>query len=405
MGLNSGQAQILRDAVNWFKFGSEQVFEIDGLAGTGKTYLMNAILQELQLNLSEYLAMAYTGQASIVMRTRGFITARTIHSSLYEPVEEYDKSKISSRFGTPYKHTVFKLKKALDPNICLFFIDEAYMVPDYMVKDILSFGIKIIVCGDAHQLPPINANPAFLTGPNVHHLTELMRQASDNPILYIASRAIKGLPIHNGIYGNNVMVINEDEFTPEMIKFADCICCGTNKTRDILNSYIRQLFGYTTQLPMFGERVICRNNNWQYAQDDIALANGLTGIVTRPPDVNNFNGSVFTMNFKPDLVDTMFFDVPVNHEYFVSPYDKRQSLKEFEKRYQLPGEFFEFAYALTCHLCQGSEYNNLIYIEEFMRPQIMNQLNYTGITRAKKNLIYVKKINRYFQVPKVPTKS
>ena len=52
------------------------------------------------------------------------------------------------------------------------------------------------------------------------------------------------------------------------------------------------------------------------------------------------------------------------------------------------------------------EYNKTMYIEEFMRQQIQNQLNYTAITRAKKYLIYIKKTNKYFQLPgiTVPTK-
>ena len=57
----------------------------------------------------------------------------------------------------------------------------------------------------------------------------------------------------------------------------------------------------------------------------------------------------------------------------------------------MQGEFFDYAYALTTHLSQGGEYNNVMYIEEFLQQQIQKQLNYTGITRAKNKLIYVKK--------------
>ena len=395
--LNRGQRKICEEAVQWFKYGSEQVFEIDGKAGTGKTHLMFRILQQLGLSVNQFLPMAYTGQASIVMRTRGFTTARSIHSSLYEVIETYDNSNISDRYGMPFKKKEFVLKKFIDPNIVLFFIDEGYMVPDSMVKDILSFGIKVIVCGDSNQLPPVAGNPGFLTGPGVHHLTELMRQALDNPIVYLAERARLGQPIHLGTYGTNAMVIEDCDFIPQMIGFADCVACGTNRTRDYMNSYIRQLAGYTNPMPSFGERVVCRNNNWQMVKDGIALANGLTGIIASQPDVSHYNGKAFTINFKPDLANTMFFDIPVNYEYFISPYDKRQELKENAK--WMIGEMFEFAYASTTHLLQGSEYNNGIYIEEFMRPQMQNKLNYTACTRFKQNLIYIKKANKTFHFP------
>ena len=51
---------------------------------------------------------------------------------------------------------------------------------------------------------------------------------------------------------------------------------------------------------------------------------------------------------------------------------------------------FEFGYALTGWIAQGSQWNNVIYIEEGMHPSIRNQLNYVGATRAVQNLIYVK---------------
>lgn len=399
MGLNADQERIKNAAVKWFFNSSEQLFEISGPAGSGKTYLIFEILKELGLKPNEYMPMAYTGQASIVMRTRGFHTARSIHSSLYEIVEVYDTSNINNRFGMPYKKKEFKLRKFIDPSIRLFFIDEGYMVPDYMVKDILSFGIKVIVAGDSNQLPPVGGKPGFLTGPNVWRLTELMRQAQNSPIVYIAMRALKGLPIHSGMYGNQVLVINDDEFIPQMIGFADCIACGTNKTRDLLNSYVRQLAGFNTELPNFGERVICRCNNWDLQLNGIALANGLAGIVTNQPDPSTFNGKTFRINFKPDLADIMFFDIPVNYEYFISPYDDRVSLKENAR--WLTGELFEYAYASSVWLLQGSEYSKGIYIEEFTRPQIQNQLNYTACTRFKDGLIYIKKKNKYIQMPNI----
>ena len=76
-------------------------------------------------------------------------------------------------------------------------------------------------------------------------------------------------------------------------------------------------------------------------------------------------------------------------------------MKSMHGRKYSVGELFEYAYALTTHVSQGSEYNNMIYIEEFMRPQIQNQLNYTGITRAKHGLIYMKKKNKYIYTPEL----
>lgn len=400
--LNEQQEQIKNEAVHWFKHESSQLFEISGLAGTGKSVLIASILYELGLNSNEVAAMSYTGQAAIVMRTKGFPLAKSIHSTLYELVEVPENSDIlAAKFGATGIKYEFRLKAFLDPAIRLFFIDEAYMVPDYMVKDIKSFGKKIIVCGDSHQLPPIGGKPGFLTGYGVHRLTQLMRQAENDPIVYLAMRAMQGLPIHEGMYGNNVLVINDDEFVPQMIGFANAIVCGTNRTKDTLNKYVRQVAGFNSDLPRFGERVICKNNNWQCVQDGIALANGLCGTVVSQPDASSYNGKTFDIHFKPDLANTVFYNVPVNYEYFTGDYETRQDMKSMHGRKYSVGELFEYAYALTTHVSQGSEYNNMIYIEEFMRPQIQNQLNYTGITRAKHGLIYMKKKNKYIYTPEL----
>lgn len=404
--LNLDQERIKNAAIHWFFNESNQVFEIDGAAGTGKTFLIFQILKALGLNENQYYAMAYTGQASIVLRTRGFKTARSIHSTLYEVVDVVSESEdMAMKYGLTTKRKDFRLKEYIDPQIRLFFIDEAFMVPNYMVKDILSFGIKVIACGDAHQLPPIGDNPGFLINSGVHHLTQLMRQAELDPIVYLADRAMNGLPIHAGVYGNTVLVINDDEFCPEMIGYADECICGTNRTRDIVNSYVRQIAGFSShQLPCFGEKVICRNNNWHRVEDGIALANGLSGTIINNPDASSFTRytgqNCFLIDFKPDLVDSIFFQIPVDFNYFSSPFDIRQDLKKKKESCSwMKGELFEFAYCITTHLSQGGEYRRGIYIEEFLKAQIQNQLNYTAITRFKTGMIYIKKKQKYFNIP------
>lgn len=407
--LNPQQEIIKNQAVHWFLHESSQVFEIDGPAGTGKSVLIGQILKELGLKSNEVAAMSYTGQASIVMRMRGFPSARSIHSTLYELVEiEDEDTRIAETFGVKSKKKVFTLKKFIDPEIRLFFIDEGYMVPKDMVKDILSFGIKVIVAGDAHQLPPVGGDPGFLTGYGVHHLTQLMRQSESNPIVYIANRAMNGEPIHNGSYTSkgyghqNVLVINDDEFTPGMIGHANCILCGTNRTREALNSQVRRLAGFEGTYPHHGERLVCRKNDWERSIDGIALANGLSGTVINNPDISP-DGKTFTINFKPDLVNQVFWGVPVNYEYFTGDFEKKNAMKSSFNSKWLVGELFDYSYALTTHLAQGSEYQHCIYIEEFMRQQIQNQLNYTAATRAVQTLIWVKKKQKVFYIPGINT--
>ena len=400
--LNEGQEKTVQAAVNWYHNSSNQVFEIAGWAGTGKSVVLHEIIRRIGLGESEYMAMAYTGQASCVMRTKGFRGARSIHSSLYELVRTELQNndpfeKVNTTFNTKkYKYEFLPIPAGYLPSyIKLFVIDEGYMVPRFMLKDILKHGIKVLVAGDSGQLPPIGDEPGFLTGDNVHYLTEIMRQQSDNPILYLATRARNGEPIHCGIYGNNALVIEDRDLTVDMIMNIGNIVCGTNKTRDLYNSGVRNRLGYPP-FPVFGDRVICRNNNWQCVVDNIALANGLTGYITSPVSVDKFidkDKKIFKMDFLPDLLERPFFDLKVNIDYFTASNETRNQMKQ--DRF-VRGELFEYAYALTTHLAQGAEYPAGILIEEFLKPNIQSKLIYTGITRFKNYMIYVIKSKKYY---------
>ncbi len=406
---NPVQDQIVQEGINWYKHSSEQVFEIDGEAGSGKSVTLWRIINGLKLQPYEIMPMAYTGQASIVMRTRGFTTARSIHSSLYrivrKPLEyEVDKDDPFHIIDTTLNKKKYTFEFVpyrvgeLPPYIKLMVIDEGWMVPKHMVRDILSHNIKVLVAGDCGQLPPIGDDPGFLTSDRVHHLTQIMRQEEGNPIIYLAHRARYGEPIHCGIYGNNVIVIEDKDLTNDMVLNVGNIICGTNKTRDVVNVGVRNLLNLP-DYPVFGDRVICKNNNWDTILGDIALTNGLTGCISSPVNVDSFhfkNKNLFSMDFKPDLMNGSFKNLQVNYEYLMSDYAERNKIRNNRfAKYEI-GELFEYAYALTTHSAQGSEYPAGIFIEEFLRPEIQSQLIYTGITRFKKNLIYVKKTKKYY---------
>jgi hypothetical protein len=131
--------------------------------------------------------------------------------------------------------------------------------------------------------------------------------------------------------------------------------------------------------------------------EDIALANGLQGYIVSPVDAACFTGTtnkdIFRMDFLPDCLKTPFYDLRVNYPYMISDFESRNRIKS--NRYT-KGELFEFSYAITTHLSQGSEYPAGIYFEEFLRPDIQNSLIYTGITRFKQYMIYVKPSKKWW---------
>lgn len=390
---NNKQKMIIENAYNHIYHGNEQVYQFSGPAGSGKTTVIKGLIEKIGIPLERIAIMTFIGQAAIVMRTKGLYNAKTIHSRLYHLV---DKILVDSNgnviMNTTYNKPEVELIFEPDPHalddVDYCIIDEGGTVPDYMRPTIESYGKPIIVAGDHNQLPPVKSKPAFIypgTG-HIDYLDEIMRQGKDSEILYIADLVCKGVPLNAGLYGN-VLVIEEKDLTDDMIKASQIIICGKNKTRDKFNNHIRKdILHINNTLPMFGEKIICRKNNWNIEVSGISLANGLIGQVIRPPMVDDFNGKEFFIDFKPDLLDTYFAHLNCDYKYFTANAEDRNFLKSDPYS---QGEKFEYAYAITTHLSQGAEYNNGIYFQEYLNPSIQNNLNYTGITRFRDFAIYV----------------
>ena len=396
MVLNQGQEFIVQEAIKFYKNSSEQVFQFTGPPGTGKSVVLSEILRRLRLPMTDVAPMAFTGSAAIVMRLKGLINAKTIHSWLYEPVEvplldDYGNVVMDTYLNRPITTLKFVPKDL--SNIKLIIFDEGWTVPMHMKKHILEVGAKIIVAGDPDQLPPVADEPAFFTHGKIYRLTQIMRQEEGSPIVYLSNRAIKGLPIHTGNYGN-VLVITEDELTDEMLRSTPVVLCGKNVSRDKYNVYIREhVLGFHGDLPNHGEKLICRKNNWAIDQQGISLTNGLTGIVMNKPDVSSFNGKSFVIDYTPDISPNVLFNsIRVDYKYLNASKDKRDVIRQ---NGYYSDNLFEYGYTQTVHLAQGSQWYNGIYIEEYINPEINNHLNYTALTRFSNMCIYVKQKRKF----------
>lgn len=397
--LTDKQQAIVNAAVDWYYNSSEQIFQFAGNPGTGKSVVMNAILEAIGIPMERVAPMAYIGAAAINMRLKGMNNAKTIHSSIYDMVEEPVRDSNGRIVMNKYfNRPEVKFKRVLKnlPDIDLLAIDEGGTVPFNMRKDILSLGKKVLVAGDLDQLPPVADAPAFLTSGYVHVLTEIMRQAKNSAIIYLCQRAKHGLPIHTGLYGNEVMVLEEKDFNliaKDVLPKAGVVLCGKNETRAKYTNMIRyQMLGKKSNIPDMGEKLICRMNDWRMVSGGICLTNGLTGIVINQPDVSTFDGKCFRIDFLPDLNPVPFTYVPVDYEFFTADLDKKTSMKNFN---YCCGEAFEFGYVQTVHTAQGSQWRNGIYFEEFL-PNNNAQLHYTALSRFQSKCIYVKKNRKYW---------
>ena len=393
MQWNKKQEEVINKAVYHVLHGNNQVYEYSGYPGTGKTAVLMEIIKRIGIPLNRIAPMAFIGQAAIVMRSRGLYNAKTCHSTCFEFVDEIlvdanGNPIMDHTFNKPRRELVFKPKpKEAFDDIDYFIIDEAYTVPIEMKYVIEKYGKKIIACGDWGQLPPVKSKPAYLTDrENTDCLTEIMRQDASSGIAYISKLVREGVPLSPGYYGNAIVIEHKD-LTMDMIKNSQIIICGKNKTREKYIDIVRHdILHRNTILPTYGEKLICRKNNWELTVDGISLANGLIGSVVMPPDVTRFDYKTFNIDFCTDIMNIRFQDLVCDYEYFTADYDQRQILKN--NKYNDANKF-EYAYAITTHLSQGAQYSNGIYIQENFPDDIQNNLNHVGASRFKNFLIYV----------------
>ena len=392
MIFNEGQERIINEALYHINHSSEQTYQFSGKAGTGKSVVLNEIIRRSGLKQHQVAAMSYIGQAVCVMRLKGLVNARTEHSWLYDPVledvlDEQGKKVYDSYYESTMKELTFvPVGKERFKGIKLIIVDEAGSTPMSVRRDIDKLGIKVIACGDLNQLPPVIEDPGYLYTGKVSYLDEVMRQKANDPILYLADRAIKGLPIQKGYYGN-VLVISRSELTNEMISASNIVIAGKNLTREGINKRVREeILHVNSDLPVMGEKLICRKNNWNLSLGGISLTNGLIGQVVNSPDVGSYKDKTFKIDFKPDLINLAFKDLECDYEYLMADQKKRAFLKN--NKFNTSNKF-EFGYCITTHTSQGAEYPFGIYMEEFLGNDIQRNLNYTGITRFRNGMIYV----------------
>src|SRR5215831_12991442 len=114
------------------------------------------------------LFAAFTGKEACVMRSKGCPGAATIHSLIYKARESGEEM------------PSFELwDEAPASKARLIVIDECSMVDAELARDLMSFGVPLLVLGDPAQLPPIQGGGFFTDAEPDAMLTEVIRRAKE----------------------------------------------------------------------------------------------------------------------------------------------------------------------------------------------------------------------------------
>jgi exodeoxyribonuclease V len=358
------QDAALTAAANWLKGarGRASIFRLFGYAGTGKTTLVKHIAEGVD---GKVLFAAFTGKAACVMRSKGCHSASTIHSLIYRARESGEE--------TPS----FELwNDAPASKAKLIIIDECSMVDAELARDLMSFGVPLLVLGDPAQLPPISGGGYFTDAEPDAMLTEVHRQAQDDPIVRLSMEIRAGNPLTQGQYGET-QVVRRDALDPKRVLDADQVLVGRNVTRRAYNARLRERRGFADALPMAGDKLVCLRNNRRKG-----LFNGGLWMVKERPKPRR---QIIRMHLKPDEdLGERLIKVSVRPECFTG------AIEEFDWPQRKAYDEFDFGYVLTVHKAQGSQWDDVVLFDESGAfPDNRDRWLYTGVTRAAKRLMIV----------------
>lgn len=355
------------------------LFIITGGPGTGKTTIIKAVVDIYErlcgdIELKDITLLAPTGKASKRITESVHRKASTIHKFLKWNKETKE----------------FSVNRFNPVDTRLVIIDEFSMVDIFLFNSLLdglTSKVKLILVGDANQLPSIQpgnilADLLCVNDISKIYLSDIYRTKKESYIIPLAldikdRKKFDELPnnfddfkffsvpdIHIKDYLKKIFEkakdknMNIDDFQVLIPMYK-----GENGI-DNINILMQSIFNKES---IMKKEIIIRDTIYREGDKVIQLVNDV--------DSNIFNG------------DTGYIRRIINGKSPIIEIDYNGNVVTYKK-----GKFDEFtlAYAISVHKSQGSEYDNVVVvIPSNMKRMLYNKLIYTAVTRAKKSLIII----------------
>lgn len=432
------------------------LYLLKGYAGTGKTTIISAFVNNLWKAKKSAVLMAPTGRAAKVIANYSKKEAFTIHRKIYFPKKD--------RGGG--------VKFVLQPNKhknTIFIVDEASMIPDTpgdsklfengsLLDDLIQYvyaghNCKLLLIGDTAQLPPVKLelSPA-LDENNLSlnydklvtkiELDEVMRQNHDSGILENATELRETLSsgffdsfkfnllgfkdIIRLIDGHDIIdAINDAYSTLGNEEMA--LIVRSNKRANLYNQQIRSRILFNENELSAGDYLMVVKNNYYWVKPTTEAGFIANGDIIEVLEIFSIK-ELYDFRFaevKVRMVDypkmspfeTVLLLDTISAETPSLPYEESNRLyQEVQKDYEdetsnykkflkIKGNKYfnalqvKFSYAITCHKSQGGQWNT-VFVEQ---PYLPNGIDkdylrwlYTAVTRATEKLYLIGFKNDFF---------
>jgi len=416
--LSKDQKDALKALTDWWSSSNRnQLITLGGFAGCGKTTIISMFRDAIGKHTELAVAFcAYTGKAASVLKSKLLASSPnhelrendscgTIHSLIYDPETDNNGEVIGW------------IKRRNLIGIDLIIIDEASMVSRQMFNDLTSYGIPIVAIGDHGQLPPVDSSGFNLMSDPQLKLETLHRFAENDGLIKVSMLARLEGEIPMGNYSDQAFKVAQNDslvkkfFKEQCRDFSESIVlCGTNKTRIKMNKKIRTSLGLIGEEPFVNDKVVCLKNN-RNAQG-CSIYNGMIGEVISkkrlpscidvkiafPGEEWPYKGVIDPATFnneKPDFTKFVIYkDLSMwRKAKGVGDYFSVNSVvKNLNSKVYLDN--FDYGYAITVHKSQGSEWKNVVVLEEqsyylMKDPDMWRRWLYTAVTRAREKLLVI----------------
>ena len=417
-----------------------EVFVLNGYAGTGKTSVMGALVKALRDMKIKTVVLAPTGRAAKVAANLAFGKASTIHKRLFK-----------GNSADPTNSSFFLSQNTETDTI--FIIDEASLVTDgnsfnsSLLQQLVRYvyngaGCSMILVGDSAQLPPVGQTISHAMDidrlrqlgliPIYCSLQEPVRQASESGILYNATIIRQFLtnnyPIEKfSIYKErfkDIRFVDPGEMLDELSsswatvgKDETIVITRSNYRANIINNTIRRYLLDADGPIIKGERIVVSKNDYYWSKKNKLnnfLANGELAEITKIGPKTKKYGRWFAEN----ELQIQGTDKPISAQIMLrslvteGPSIPKDEMERFYNRVLASTEgelsfkikaamedpFYnslqvKYGYCVTCHKAQGGQWKH-VYIDLAGLPPDFSQSDffrwlYTAVTRAIERIYFI----------------
>jgi len=374
------------------KASTRSITLICGGPGTGKTYTAGYLLkilteswpEEVRLNLKIALA-APTGKA-----------ASNLQKSLSHLIASHCKAKTLHQLLRIRSDGKIINDNPLTLNADIILIDESSMIDVTMMAKLLSSvktGTRIIFLGDQHQLPSIDAGAMFSDIANLipeakatlqvclrAELQEIVdfgkaiNEGNSGSVFRILQNgnAVKKIAIDPNLeenlfqhFKNRFPLILKDESNPvEILKSFDQF--------KMLSPLRSGSFGVDSLNRIFFQGLVKKSNH------SIAIP---IMLLRNDSQLELYNGEVGVLVLAPRGYDETFNAKKGDYALFPC------KINGFRKLPALTLPQYEYAYCLSVHKSQGSEFNHVLCLLPQGSEHFGREVLYTAVTRARLSLM------------------